>query len=66
MSYRTLSETLDFGVSEHIIRQALEKRGFHRRIAMRKPPISEKNQKIRVKWAEEHVNWSDEQWRSIL
>lgn len=32
-----------FQVSEDVIQSALEKRGYHRRIARVKPPISEKN-----------------------
>jgi hypothetical protein len=66
MSYKSLAEALDFGVSEHVIRQALEKEGFHRRIALRKPPISAKNQRLRLEWARAHKDWTIEQWRSIL
>jgi hypothetical protein len=57
---------MDWGVSEHVIRQALEKHGFHQRIALRKPPISKKNYRLRLQWATEHLNWTREQWDSIL
>lgn len=66
MSYEQLANTLDFGVGRHAIRTALLKEGFHRRLAMRKPPISEKNRQIRLQWATDHVNWTMEQWYSIL
>ena len=66
MSYKSLAKAMDWGVSEHVIRQALEKHGFHRRIALRKPPISEKNRRLRLQWATEYLNWTREQWDSIL
>jgi len=43
MSFQKLAEMMDFGVKKDIIRTALLKEGFHRRLAMRKPPITEKN-----------------------
>jgi len=33
---------------------------------MRKPPITERNRVIRLEWAREHVNWTQDQWYSIL
>ena len=48
------------------IRAALGKEGFHWRLAMRKPPISERNRVIRLQLAQEHVNWTQPQWNSIL
>jgi len=62
MSFAKLAEVLDFGVKKQAIRTALLREGFHRRLAMRKPPITEKNRKIRLAWAEEHVKWTLEQW----
>lgn len=66
MPYRKVAQLMDFGVSEHVIRTALESRGFHRRIAMRKPPISETNRQRRLNWAIEHKDWTQEQWYNIL
>jgi hypothetical protein len=45
MSFAKLSEALDFGVKKDAIRNALLCEGFHRRLAMRKPPVTEKNRK---------------------
>ena len=39
MSHKQLAFTLEFNVTEDIIRRALDREGFHRRLAMRKPPI---------------------------
>ena len=66
MSFAKLAEVLDFGVKKQAIRTALLREGFHRRLAIRKPPITEKNRQIRLAWAEEHVNWTLEQWYQIL
>jgi transposase len=66
MSFTQLAEVLEFGVKKQAIRTALLREGFHRRLAMRKPPISEKNQKLRLDWALEHVKWTMEQWYQIL
>ena len=73
---------LNWNVSERAIRRILAKEGklstsispyptnkyigYHRRIARNKPPISEKNRKLRVAWAKEHENWTREQWDKIL
>ena len=66
MSFSKLAEVMDFGVKKDAIRTALLREGFHRRLAMRKPPITEKNRKIRKAWALEHVNWTMAQWYEIL
>jgi len=55
-----------WGVSEHVIRRALERRGYTRRIARAKPPLTERTMAIRLQWALEHVNWEPWQWYQIL
>ena len=47
MSFQQLAEVMDFGVKKQAIRSALLQEGFHRRLAMRKPPITEKNRRLR-------------------
>ncbi len=49
---------MNFGVKKDAIRFALLREGFYRRLAMQKPPISKKNQKLRKAWAEEYVKWT--------
>jgi ketohexokinase/beta-glucosidase len=66
MSFAQLAEVMGFGVRKWAIRSALLREGFHRRLAMRKPPITEANRKIRLAWAEEHVKWTMDQWYRIL
>jgi len=66
LSFHQLAQECDFGLGKSAIRSAVIKEGFHRRLAMRKPPITEHNRVIRLQWANDHVNWSMEQWYSIL
>jgi transposase len=48
------------------VKYALHSRGYRRRVALRKPPLSEENKKNRLEWAREHLHWSEEQWSTIL
>jgi hypothetical protein len=43
MSFTKLTEVLDYRVKKDAIRTALLRKGFYRRLAMRKPLITEKN-----------------------
>jgi hypothetical protein len=61
MLFQQLAEVMDFGVKKQAIRSAFLREGFHRRLAMRKPPITEKNQRLRLAWALEHIDWTLEQ-----
>jgi transposase len=49
---------LELNVSFYAIRTALRNAGFARRVARRKPPISETNRQRRLQWAIEHADWS--------
>ena len=66
MTLLEVSTILEYHVGPGAIEHALKKYGYHRRIARRKPPISEKNRGIRLIWAKEHINWTSEQWARIL
>jgi transposase len=56
---------LSWQCSLKAIRSAFKKEGYVRRIARRKPPISEENRILRLQWAIEHRDWTDEQWDEI-
>jgi transposase len=47
-------------VSYYCVRNALRNAGFSRRVARRKPPITERNRLARLQWAIEHLNWTYE------
>ena len=66
LSFQQLPEELDLAVGKKTIWEALVKEGFHRRLVMRKPLISERNRIIRLQWAQEHANWTQAQWSTIL
>jgi ketohexokinase/beta-glucosidase len=62
-----LPDTLEWrGVGSKAIRRAFQTENYTRGVRRRKPPLSETNRLIRLAWAEEHVNWSEEQWDTIL
>ena len=52
--------------SEKAISNAFKSEGFSRRITRKKPSISETNRIKRLAWAKEHLDWTTEQWRTIL
>jgi transposase len=58
MSYRQLAHGPfeSWGITEHVIRRALQRRGYTRRVARAKPPLTDDNMKVRLRWAKEHVN----------
>lgn len=66
LPYNQIPWKLGWDVTEDAIRLALKKEGFSRRVARRKPPISEANRLLRLAWAHEHLNWTKEQWQTIL
>ena len=51
---------LEFDYREKAIRATFKKEGFIRRIARRKPPLTEQYKKDRLDWAWEHLFWTDE------
>ena len=53
-------------VSERVIKSELQKRGYRRHPAHNKPPVSELTRRRRTEWASAHIDWTVEDWRSIL
>ncbi|KAI1001755.1 hypothetical protein K3495_g6448 [Podosphaera aphanis] len=54
------------GMSERVIKSELEKRGFKRYTALNKPTKSPEIRRKRREWAEARIDWTLEQWMSIL
>ena len=53
-------------VSENVVRRVLRSRGYERCIAKRKPPPTSDHMRRRKMWAEEHRNWTIEEWGRVL
>ena len=53
---------LGIKISKHTISRKLNEINLNSRVASRKPYISKKNKMSRLKFATEHVIWTDEQW----
>ena len=68
ITYLQVAETLrpDGEVGPESIKSALYRRGYRRRSALRKPPLSDANIQARLLWAIEHKDWTSEQWNLIL
>jgi hypothetical protein len=66
MPFYRLCQELNLPVGPTALARALKKRGYTRCIALRKPPLSDHNKRVRLAWALEHVNWTTEQWNQIL
>ena len=66
MAYKTVVTTFELGVSDRCLGRALKKRGFSRCVALRKPPISEKNRVLRLAFAQKHRDKGFEWWSTIL
>lgn len=52
--------------SVRTIRRRLVKAGLNARRPVKKPMISAKNRKLRVKWAKSHLSWSRNDWKNVL
>jgi transposase len=65
-SWEKIAAELGMEDRMYAIRNTLRNEGFSRRVARRKPPCSEPNRRARLAWAQEHLNWTPEQWNSLL
>ncbi len=61
-----LQLALHFNWGVDAVQGCLERAGYKRYVARAKPPLSEANKRARIRWAEEHLNWTREQWFLIL
>jgi transposase len=50
----------------YTIETAFKKEGFARYIALKKPKLTDTHARIRRQWAEEHKNWTEEQWFQVF
>ena len=66
MPYYRVIDVLNLDISTHCLRNSLNRRGYRRCIALRKPPISEATRLKRIQFACDYVNWMPTQWAQVL
>lgn len=63
--HEEVSGQLSNDISVRTVQRRLNEFGLMGRVARKKPFISKKNQKARIKFAKEHLNWTQEQWSKV-
>jgi transposase len=53
-------------ISTTTLKRVLNKNGYSKRIARKKPFVSVKNKMLRKKWAKAHLYWSIYKWKQVL
>lgn len=67
MTYLQLAMSFpEWNVGEDAVRNALKRRGYSRRIARSKPPLSDEHRRLRLEWAERHQSFSLNDWYHII
>ena len=68
MTYLQVAEALwpEGEVGVDTVRNTLRRRGYARRVALRKPPLSDQNKALRLEWARTHADWTIKQWNTII
>lgn len=56
----------NWNVSDRVIKRALNRRGYERRMARPKPALTEERKQARLDFAERHCSWTVEQWSKVL
>lgn len=63
---RELKEFNGINIDDSTVRRRLRERNLFGRIAERKPFVSEKNRKARLKFAKNHLHWTSAEWSKVL
>ena len=63
---RDLKENVNMVVSDSTVRRALKKAGFVAFVKPRKPLLRAVNIKKRLQWAEEHKDWTVDDWKRVI
>src|SRR5208282_6279566 len=61
-----LKKLFHFHIHENTIRHVLQKAGYYRRVARRRPYLNKRDRKRRLKFAKEYKNWTMEDWARML
>ena len=61
-----INEDLDSPISLMTVKGRLKEKGIMGRIAARKSLLRPVNKQKRLKFTQEHVDWTIDQWKSVL
>lgn len=61
-----MNSVLDHSVSQSTVRSSLLSFGLNGRVACKKPLLRQANIRKRLKFAQEHVTWTESQWAKVL
>lgn len=64
--YQVIAQELGISVCKRTLIAAFEKEKYHRRVATEKPLLTEAHKQVRLKWAWEHLHWTEDQWARII
>ena len=53
-------------ISTSTVQRSLRESGLHGRIAAKKPPPTDTNNKKRLAWTKKHKQWTFNRWKSVL
>lgn len=60
------AEALNKAVSDRTVRRALRRIGLVSAVKQKKPALSDKNVKARLKFCKDHKNWTIEDWKRVI
>ncbi|KAM7315852.1 putative transposable element tc1 transposase [Ixodes scapularis] len=63
---RDIKEALDFDVSEMTIRRRFSEAGLKSRMSAQKPLLTDTNKAQRYRFAQDHQEWTVDQWRTVV
>lgn len=61
-----INQVLEYKISQSSVRRVLSSFGMNGRVACKKPWLRPANITKRLKFAMQHVNWTEEQWENVL
>jgi len=66
MTWQQIVNQMRLEVSARTVQRALAREGYHKRVAMRKPPLTERHRAARIRFAQLHINWTTLEWSWVL
>jgi transposase len=61
-----IPRALGWNCGVEAIANAIQREGYGRFLARRKPVLDDRLKALRLRWALEHINWTNEQWDTVL